>query len=289
MAASKTAEFVAFYRALETEETSREPLFRDPFARQLLPRPLELAVRAARFEPLRKLLFRYADWRAPGARTSAIGRTRFIDDTVRAAVADGAVQLVILGTGYDCRAHRLAELSKVRVFEVDQKDTLAERRSRVSRGALALRKDAVSVAVDFVRERLSERLTASGFDPSQRTVFVWEGVTNYLSASAVADVLSFVATCARGSTLVFTYIHRAVLDGTVQFEGAAKLMQGVARLGEPWRFGLLPDELKDYLSGFGLSLISDLGADEYRQRYLREMGDMRGYRFYRLAVARVGL
>lgn len=287
MAASKTAELVAFYRALETEETLREPLFRDPFARQLLPRPLALAVRAARIAPLRALLLRYADWRAPGARTSAIGRTRFIDDTVRAAAQAGAVQLVILGTGYDCRAHRLPELAKLRVFEVDKGDTLAERRARIARGSLALREEVVSVAVDFVRDRLPERLSACGFDPTQRSVFVWEGVTNYLSAEAVAAVLSFVASCARGSTLVFTYIHRAVLDGSVAFEGGAKLMRNVARLGEPWRFGILPEELKDYLAGFGLSLVSDLGADEYRKRYARELGGLRGYRFYRLAVASV--
>ncbi len=90
MATSRTAQFVAFYRALETTETSREPLFRDPFAESFLTGPLRLALSAARVRPLRAVLVRYADWRAPGARTSAIGRTRFIDGVVRDRVAGGA-------------------------------------------------------------------------------------------------------------------------------------------------------------------------------------------------------
>ena len=41
-------------------------------------------------------------------------RTRVIDDAVRAFVAAGGRQLVLLGAGYDCRALRLAELARHR-------------------------------------------------------------------------------------------------------------------------------------------------------------------------------
>src|SRR5690242_18861096 len=108
MAASRTAEYVALYRALETIETRREPLFRDPFAQHLLTQSRARAYRLANRPWLRGVLEKYADWRAPGARTSAIGRTRFIDDVVRGEVARGVRQLVILGAGYDSRAHRLS-------------------------------------------------------------------------------------------------------------------------------------------------------------------------------------
>ena len=119
MAASRTAQYVALYRAMETYERRRPPLFRDPFARRFLDRPLALAVSASRAPGLRSLLERYADHRSPGSRTSAIARTAFIDDAVRTAIAAGIDQVVILGAGFDCRAHRLPELSRVDVFEVD--------------------------------------------------------------------------------------------------------------------------------------------------------------------------
>jgi hypothetical protein len=77
--------------------------------------------------------------------------------------------------------------------------------------------------------------------------------------------------------------------GSVQFEGADKLLRNVRRLEEPWRFGLLPEETPAFLERFGITLVEELGADEYRRRYLGDASsDVRGYAFYRLAVGEVG-
>lgn len=287
MAESRTAQFVAFYRALETNEMGREPLFRDPFAHRFLSPALQVAVWAARARPLRAAIVRYADHRAPGARTSAIGRTRFIDDVVRDRVAAGASQLVLLGAGYDCRPYRLPELRAIRTFEVDQPGMLARRSDRL--GQVAARATHVTrVAIDFTRDDLHDRLARAGFDQQAPSVLVWEGVTNYLTSEAVDAVLGFVGRCGAGSTLVFTYIHRGVIDGSVRFDGADKLLHNVQRLGEPWRFGLAPGETPDLLRRHGLELVEDFGADEYRRRYLgAASSDLHGYGFYRIAVGRV--
>ncbi len=289
MAASKTAGYVALYRALESDETRRPPLFRDPFATAFLPRGLKLAVRLARSRPIRSVLERYADWRAPGARSSAIGRTRFIDDVVRRSVADGVRQLVVLGAGFDCRAHRMPELGPVRIFEVDRPETQAAKRRGVGTARAAGAPRAVRyVAVDFGRDVLDRALETAGWDRASPSLFIWEGVTNYLDATAVAEVLAMIGRTAAGSRVVFTYIHRGVLDGSVDFHGAQKLVENVKRLGEPWRFGLVPEGLGIYLRGFGLTLEEDLGADAYRARYLpADPHGLRGYAFYRIAVARV--
>ena len=69
---------------------------------------------------------------------------------------------------------------------------------------------------------------------------------------------------ANASTVVFTYIHRGLIDGTVAFEGGARMLENVRRLGEPWTFGLDPMDVAAYLGRFGLTLREDLGADEYR-------------------------
>jgi O-methyltransferase involved in polyketide biosynthesis len=45
---SRTAAYVALYRALETMERRRPPLFRDPYASRLLPRQLRAALLLAR-------------------------------------------------------------------------------------------------------------------------------------------------------------------------------------------------------------------------------------------------
>ncbi|HEY0985969.1 MAG TPA: SAM-dependent methyltransferase [Kofleriaceae bacterium] len=281
MAASRTAQYVALYRALETYERRRPPLFRDPFARRFLDRPLALAVSASRAPVLRGLLERYADRRSPGSRTTAIARTAYIDDAVRTAVSRGVDQVAILGAGFDCRAHRMPELRGAAVFEVDRADTQAAKRARVPDGSSVR-----YVAVDFLRDDVGEKLAAAGWQPRRRTLLVWEGVTNYLTEDAVARVLRWFATAAVGSTVVFTYVHGGLLDGTVAFDGGALMLDNVKRLGEPWTFGLHPAAVGDFVARAGLRLREDLGADDYRRRYLGD-APMAGYAFYRLAVADV--
>ena len=278
---SRTAMYVALYRALETVERRRTPLFRDPFAVRFLPLRLTAAVRAARRPWLHQLISCYADERAPGARTSAIGRTRFIDDVVRQAVAAAIEQIVLLGAGFDCRAHRMAELRTCRVFEVDREATQAFKRSRVPQDA----KNVFYVCVDFLKDDVFARLREAGWNSQERTLFIWEGVTNYLTAGAVAGVLARVGSASPGSTMVFTYVHRGVLDGSARFAGAERVLRNVEALGEPWTFGLAPDEVSPFVRRFGLRLREDLGADEYRARYLHE--HLRGYAFYRIAVVEV--
>jgi methyltransferase (TIGR00027 family) len=289
MAASKTAQYVALYRALETDEMRREPLFRDPLAGAFLSRRLSALLRLAKSRSLRGVLERYADWRAPGARSSAIGRTRYIDDVVRRTVAEGATQLVVLGAGFDCRAHRMPELTDVRVFEVDRPETQAVKRSRLGAARMGRARDnVIYVAVNFERDALTASLKSAGWDDAKKTLFIWEGVTNYLTESAVASVLEMVGRCAGGSRIVFTYIHRGVVDGTSKFHGADKLVSNVKRLGEPWTFGILPTQIERWLSGFSIVLEDDLGADAYRAKYLASgEGGLSGYAFYRIAVGRV--
>jgi methyltransferase (TIGR00027 family) len=255
---SRTAQYVALYRALESTESARAPLFVDPLAPRFMSRGLAFAVWTSRSRFVRSALLRYADARAPGARTSAIARTAYLDDAVRAAFASGTRQLVVLGAGFDCRAHRLPELAGARVFEVDRAETQAVKRARLADRGAGVR----YVPVDFLCDEVPSALAAAGWSADEPTFVLWEGVTNYLSEPAVARVL----------------------DGSVDFEGASRILRNVQRMGEPWTFGLHPDEVAGFVSRFGLALREDLGADDYRRRHLGP-GPHPGYAFYRVALA----
>jgi methyltransferase (TIGR00027 family) len=174
MPASRTAEYMAIYRALEDGVRERPPLFEDPFAASFLRPALRRTTKLARFRRLRSALERYADFRAPGARTSAIARTRFIDDVVREGVRGGCQQVVILGAGYDCRAHRLAELRGCTVFEVDRAETQDVKRARLERAPTYA--EVNYVAIDFSRDDLEACLVRAGWRSTEPSVFVWEGV-----------------------------------------------------------------------------------------------------------------
>ena len=284
---SRTAEYMALFRALESRG---DGLFEDPLARAFLSPGLRAAVCAARVPFLGAAVPAFIDRRWPGARTSGVARTRLIDDAVVAAVEQGIRQVVLLGAGFDARAWRLRALASTRVFEVDRLATQTVKRDRVVAFLGRAPAHVRFVAVDFDRDRLDAALAAAGLDAAQPALFVWEGVTNYLTAAAVDATLRFIAGTAVGTRLVFTYVDQRVLDddGAKAFAGAARLRALVRRSGEPWTFGLDPHALRAYLAQCRLALREDVGATEYRARYWGAAAShMRGYEFYRVAIADV--
>jgi O-methyltransferase involved in polyketide biosynthesis len=83
-------------------------------------------------------------------------------------------------------------------------------------------------------------------------------------------------------------VHEGVLTDPSDFEGAAQILIAVTSTGEPWTFGIRPEALARYLEQRGLGLREDLGATDYRARYMGERAKrMRGYEFYRVALADV--
>src|SRR5438128_7077471 len=211
----RTAEFMALFRALES--VRRPPsarLFDDRFARAFLRPSLRAVVGLSRVPVAGRVVPWYIDRRWPGARSSGIARTRLIDDLVSEALRDGIGQVVILGAGFDCRAYRIAGIERCRVFEVDHPATQAVKTARLGRMLGDLPAHVVFVPLDFGQQAIDRALNASGFDRSARAVYIWEGVTNYLTEAAVDATLRHFATAASGSRLLFTYVHRGLLDGS---------------------------------------------------------------------------
>src|SRR5262245_17489885 len=101
---------MALFRALESSRPERRRLFVDPHASSFLAWPLTTVPRLAAVPGLGRLVPWIIDWRVPGARSSAVARTRFIDDAITTAFGRGAEQLVTLGAGFDSRAYRLPAL-----------------------------------------------------------------------------------------------------------------------------------------------------------------------------------
>ncbi|MDH4282091.1 MAG: SAM-dependent methyltransferase, partial [Myxococcales bacterium] len=286
--ASRTAEYVALFRAIESALPARRRLFEDPFARSFLRPSLRAVAALCRVPGVADLLARFIDRRWAGARSSAVARTSFIDDTIRAALGQGIEQLVILGAGFDCRAYRLDGLSRLSLFEVDHPDTLARKQIILARASVDVPSEVRFVGIDFKSGDLDRAMAAAGWSEEVRTFILWEGVTTYLSEAAVDTTLRWCARAAPGSLLLFTYVDRAVIDEPRAFAGTERLRATLKAAGEQWTFGLDPAALASFLSRRGLQLEQDIGSADYRARYLPEVSRvMRGYEFYRIAIARV--
>jgi methyltransferase (TIGR00027 family) len=271
---SRTAAYVALFRALETRLPDDQRLFSDPFAESFLDGRLGAALKAAKVPVTGAIVPEVIDRRWPGPRTSVLVRTRFIDDAVEAAVDDGVEQIVILGAGFDARGYRLDAASRARVFEVDEAGTQEVKRRAIEKRLGSIPPHVTYVTVDFERDDLGAALRDAGLDAARRVMFVWEGVTPYLTPEAVDATLRLLPTLgAPGSRVVFTYLDRAGLDRDGdELTGSAAAMQRAAAVGEPFRWGLDPKELPSFLSERGLELIETATSVELSERYLKPLG-----------------
>jgi methyltransferase (TIGR00027 family) len=273
--ASRTAMMVAYMRALADVGASHVPNFRDPTARVFL--------NAKWTQRLTKVERQVRDGRrgvtlafARVAADNMALRTATIDAAVRAAVARGAKQVVILGAGLDGRAWRMSELANVRVFEVDHPATQA-----VKRGHLDALPPSIAtvtfVPVDFERDSLDAALARAGHDPTRPTCWIWEGVVMYLTRDAMRSTLANVASrSAEGSTLIVNY-HTALRRGPVRL-----LLRW---LGEPNKSKWSPEEMAADLQAAGFRVDEDSGIIDWVKRFATGTIDTRAGRDMRIAVA----
>jgi methyltransferase (TIGR00027 family) len=266
---SRTAQGIAAARARESARPEGERLFYDPFAWHFLSRRLRFLVA---IPPVRNFLRRRNARLLPGMFGGLVARTRYMDDHLLTCLENGVKQVVILGAGYDARAYRFREQSRsVRYFEVDRSATQALKKATLERLLGALPDHVTYVPVRFHRERLEDKLLQAGYRPDWRTLFIWEGVTMYLEASAVDATLGFVSGHAPPeSSVIFDYFPPSVMEGTCEFPEARALVRHVRRCKEEIRWGARPEEVSDLLTRHGFHRIRDVPAEECRRRYFRE-------------------
>jgi methyltransferase (TIGR00027 family) len=264
---SRTARQNALFRALEARRPPGDRVADDPLAVKFLTPEFRALAVAGRVPPARRLIESVIDRRWPCVRGGVVARTRLIDERVAAALS-GVEQMLILGAGFDSRAYRLEQLSQVAVFEVDHPATQAAKRRVLMRGAGRIPANVRFVPVEFGADDPAVKLAGSGFVSGAPTLVLWEGVTNYLDSASVDATFRFLASAiATGSPVLFTYVDRAMLDGSVAFEGAATTLRAVRRVGEPLTFGLNPREVPGYLGDRGFTLESDTVVRDAAERF----------------------
>jgi methyltransferase (TIGR00027 family) len=264
---SRTARQNALFRALEARRPAAERVADDPLAVKFLSPEFRVLAAAGRVPPARRLIESVIDRRWPCVRGGVVARTRLIDEAVAAALP-GVEQVLILGAGFDSRAYRLARLRDVAVFEVDHPATQAAKRRILLGGHGRIPVNVRFVPVEFGADDPAARLAENGFATGTVTLVLWEGVTNYLEPSSVDATFRFLASAiAPGSPVLFTYVDRAMLNGSVVFEGAATTLRAVRRVGEPLTFGLNPTEVSGYLSDRGFVMESDTVVRDAAERF----------------------
>jgi methyltransferase (TIGR00027 family) len=175
-----TATMVAASRAMASRGPN--PLLDDPFAE-----PLVRAVGHDFFTRLIDGQIRPAEddetFNEQQMREQMAVRTRFFDNFFIEAAEAGLRQAVILAAGLDARAYRLPWPQGTVVFEVDQPAVVEFKTTTLAGLGAEPRADRRAVGIDL-RDDWPTALRGSGFDTTQPTAWIAEGLLVYLPPEA---------------------------------------------------------------------------------------------------------
>jgi methyltransferase (TIGR00027 family) len=203
-------------------------------------------------------------------RAFVVARSRYAEDTLASAVAQGVTQYVLLGAGLDTFAHR-NPYPQLRVFEVDHPTTQQWKRELVETGGLPNPANLTYVPVDFERESLAGQLHSAGFHPEVPAFFAWLGVVPYLTLEAFRLTIGFISARPAGSGIVLDYVQPRSALPFLEKLALDSLAARVKLAGEPFRLFFTPAEIAAELTAFRNR--EDLGSDEINTRYFANRTD----------------
>ena len=205
-----------------------------------------------------------------GLRAFLVARSRYAEDNLALAIAQGCRQYVLLGAGLDTFAHR-NPYPDLQVFEVDHPATQQWKRELLAAPALPAPANLTYVPVDFEHHSLAPQLQSAGFNSALPTFFAWLGVVPYLTLPAFRSTLSFIATHPPGSGVVLDYGQPRSALPLLERLAHDSLVSRVQQAGEPFKLFFTPPQVAAELSAF--HTLEDLGSTEINARYFSNRSD----------------
>ncbi len=262
---SETAMATAFLRALASHDEREEVKGPDYLAEVFLTEDRKHLLK----DPiLRKWVMKSKI--TPGMYELVIARTAFFDHVVQQALGENVPQIVFLGAGYDTRPYRFKDLIQdTRILELDAQPTQQRKKEILHQASVPIPEQLAFVPINFQTNNLKKALLAAGFSRDQKSLFVWEGVTYYLSVQVIDSTLSFIrSNSPSGSSICFDYA--SLSPEALNESGVKKLREHMKSRypAEPTRFGITQGKLVLFLSERGYDIIEHLTPNEMQGKYL---------------------
>jgi methyltransferase (TIGR00027 family) len=262
---SKTAAYTCTCRASSFLEANSFYKSDDYIAVELLPRFVKYL--------LKLKILNFKGRIAPnGIYPYVIARTKYIDSIFLQAKEDGFEQVVIFGAGFDSRALRLLDPNNnIRVFEIDTFHTLNAKTKQFKKRNIVKPYTNIYIPIDFDKEEIKPKLYDNQLNTNKKTLSILEGLTMYLSPSAVADTFKLIYDySASGSLVVFDYIYASVLRREKKYYGESAIYTRVKKDKEQWTFGIEEGEIDKYLSDLKFHLIENIDSNNIEKKYFQD-------------------
>jgi methyltransferase (TIGR00027 family) len=206
-------------------------------------------------------MLRYPYQGIPPVRHQTAVRSTFGDAAIEKYLP-GVEQIVELGAGYNTRTVQLQQDQRIRCFEVDLAGTQRLKLKLLHQCGVDT-SGVTFVSADFLTDDWLDNLVRAGFNPTKRAIFLWEGVTYYLSREAMEKTFRTIAMSAPGSVVVFDYGTDAVIKMHRKPLGRlhTAVLQAVRESQTFWISSEPPvkDTLARLMNTYGLSLREHLG------------------------------
>lgn len=175
-----------------------------------------------------------------------IARTRYYDQVVKGALADGVQRIIIVGCGTDTRSYRFMDVLRskgVRVLECDQPEAIRGRASVAKRWQHVGHIEYLAIDLnDHSWPELGHWLRGR---TEPKTLVLIEGVSPYINDSSFREFLLFLASqLPAGSHVAYDFKVRGVNDDFGRD----------ARTQQPFRLSPAHDEVAAFHDAHGLRL-----------------------------------
>ena len=275
---------VAYVRATGNLYPKEKRLFEDPYSEKLLSPLYKFFIFLQHSPRINDAIVKLKDlgW--------FFCRFRYIDDVLKDSIEKKEIETVVnLGAGMDCRAYYIPCVENIGYFEVDYPSVVETKKAKMKKILGKLPDHVVYVPVDFEKQSLDTELKKAGYNLTSKTLFISEGVTQYISKEANDSTLKYVAQAAPGSKIVFSYILKSFIEGKDLKDPTEKSMyKWLVKGFKLFEYGLDPAEMRDYLSEYNLSLIEDIGSEEVKERYMKPANlDLKLFEIERIVLAEI--
>jgi len=158
-------------------------------------------------------------------------------DEIMEKYVDKVEQIVIPGVGFDLIALHFTKGKKVKVFELDQVNTLNVKVETLKKAGI--KHDWITyIPIDYANESWVDKLLEAGFDKTKKTLFIWQSVSLYLEADLVKETLRNMADLScEGSIIVQDFYSKAFTSGEYSKE-AKRFLSIIEKMGEASKFGI---------------------------------------------------
>ena len=259
---SRTAGFICMYRAASYLEKNKFYQSNDYIAPKLLPGLIKFLVS-------NKLInFRWPFF-PKGIYEYVIARTKYIDDIFKKSIEKGIEQILLFGAGFDTRAVRFSDINtNTKIFELDTIHTQTAKIEQFEKRNISIPKNTIFISIDFNIDSVSEKLVSNGFMQNKTTLFIMEGIIQYLKVEAVDELFKLIyELSAPGSRAVFDYIYASVLRKENIYYGEKNIYKKVNSAREPWLFGIEKGDIEAFVRKYKFNLIQDLNPEALEKMF----------------------